>query len=389
VTAGSLFTGIGGFDLACERAGIETLWQVEIDDKCQTTLAKHFPNATRYKDVTEVGRHNLSPVDIITGGFPCQDLSVAGKRAGLAGSRSGLWSHFHRIIQELNPRWVVIENVPGLLSSNGGRDFAVVLRGLEDIGYHASWRVLDAQYAGVAQRRRRVFVVASLGDYGCIPVLFESESVSWNPPSRQEAGKVTPTLSSSGTGTSRTSNDRTEAEFCVISGQSLPESNDVSPTLDTSHNNRQPHIFQAQGRSKYVEGDDKAAALRANSHQQDVDLVNVCTTIRSSGPMNDDNAAQAGHLVESYWDGGQVADTLDVSAISKGQMMPDKRRFPCVMQSGVRRLTPTECERLQGFPDGWTTMHKDTNRYKQLGNAVAVPVVEWIINRIAARTPRN
>jgi len=381
MTAGSLFSGIGGFDLGFEQAGFNTFWQVEIDDKCLTTLSKHFPNAQRYTDVTEVGSHNLSPVDVITGGFPCQDLSVAGKRAGLAGDRSGLWFHFHRILQELTPRWAVIENVPGLLSSNGGRDFAVVLRGLEDIGYHASWRVLDAQYAGVAQRRRRVFVVASLGDYSCISVLFESEGVSWNPPSRQKAGKgvayslranpshsgdkgdgginttlindVAPTLSSSGTGTSRTGNDRTEADFCVVAKpiafdwsvgaktRTLGESVNLSPTI----------------------GAEKQPA--------------VCTTIRSSGPMNDDNAAQAGHLVS-------------VTLTQQGSQSCDPEMEPLTpTQNGVRRLTPTECERLQGFPDGWTAIHKDTNRYKQLGNAVAVPVAEWIAKRIAARTPQQ
>jgi DNA (cytosine-5)-methyltransferase 1 len=115
ITCGSLFSGIGGFDLAFQRAGIETIWQVEIDEKCLNILVRHFPNAERYTDVRTVGKQNLTPVDVICGGFPCQDLSVAGKRAGLAGERSGLWHEFHRIISELEPRWVVIENVPGLL----------------------------------------------------------------------------------------------------------------------------------------------------------------------------------------------------------------------------------------------------------------------------------
>src|ERR1700678_1941479 len=117
LTHGSLFSGIGGFDLGFERAGIKNVWQVEIDPYCQRVLAKQFPDAERFDDVRTVGRHNLKPVDIISGGFPCQDISTAGKRAGIAeGTRSGLWSEYARIIGELRPRFVVVENVAALLA---------------------------------------------------------------------------------------------------------------------------------------------------------------------------------------------------------------------------------------------------------------------------------
>jgi site-specific DNA-cytosine methylase len=116
MNVGSLFAGIGGFDLGFERAGMHTAWQVELDPYCRAVLAKHFPDAERFEDVREVGAHNLAPVDLICGGFPCQDLSVAGKGAGIDGERSGLWAEFARIIRELEPRYVVIENVPALLS---------------------------------------------------------------------------------------------------------------------------------------------------------------------------------------------------------------------------------------------------------------------------------
>ena len=176
---GSLFSGIGGFDLGLVRAGMEIVFQVEIDEFCRKVLAKHapeyWPNAERFNDVKEVGKHNLKPVDLICGGFPCQDLSVGWNGKGLDGERSGLWFEYCRIIGELKPRWIIIENVPGLLSSNGGRDFTIVLQGLAKWGYNAAWRVLDAQYFGVPQKRKRVFIIASLGNGDCARVLFEEE----------------------------------------------------------------------------------------------------------------------------------------------------------------------------------------------------------------------
>lgn len=162
-TVGSLFAGIGGFDHGFEQAGYQTAWQVEINPLCRAVLADRFPNAQQFEDVCEVGAHNLSPVDVLTGGFPCQDVSSMGARAGLAGARTGLFWEVCRILTEIRPQWLVLENVVGLLTSNGGQDFGVVLQALAERGYVGCWRVLDAQYFGVAQRRRRVFLVAGLG----------------------------------------------------------------------------------------------------------------------------------------------------------------------------------------------------------------------------------
>jgi DNA (cytosine-5)-methyltransferase 1 len=174
-TAVSLFAGVGGFDLALERAGVKVVASVEIDKKAQSVLKKHFPNSTIFDDVTGVTGEQLRAAGfepstgIITGGFPCQDLSVAGKRAGLAGKRSGLFWEICRILDETRSQTVILENVPGLLSSNGGRDMAVVIEALVERGYRVGWRVLDAQYFGVPQRRRRVFIVGCLGDSGRTP----------------------------------------------------------------------------------------------------------------------------------------------------------------------------------------------------------------------------
>ena len=159
LTFGSLFAGIGGFDLGLERAGMVCKWQVEIDPFCQKVLKKHWPEVARYSDVREVGQHNLEPVDVICGGFPCQDVSLAGKRAGLEGKRSTLWGEYARIIRELRPRWVVAENVRGLFSSDGGQFFANILRDLAECGYDAEWDVLPAAAFGAPHIRERVFIV--------------------------------------------------------------------------------------------------------------------------------------------------------------------------------------------------------------------------------------
>jgi DNA (cytosine-5)-methyltransferase 1 len=174
-TAVSLFAGVGGFDLALERQGVKVVASVEIDKKAQEVLRRHFPDSTIFGDITGVTGEQLRAAGfepsngIITGGFPCQDLSVAGKRAGLGGSRSGLFWEICRLLDETRAQNFILENVPGLLSSNGGKDMAVVLEALVQRGYRIAWRVLDAQYFGVPQRRRRVFIVGCLGNSGRSP----------------------------------------------------------------------------------------------------------------------------------------------------------------------------------------------------------------------------
>jgi len=155
-TFGSLFSGIGGMDLGLERAGMKCAWQVEIDDYATRVLAKHWPAVPRFRDVRECGKHNLSAVDLIVGGFPCQDISNAGKRAGIEGERSGLWSEYYRIICELRPRYVLVENVAALLGRGMGR----VLGDLASLGYDAEWSVLSACSMGAPHSRERVFLVA-------------------------------------------------------------------------------------------------------------------------------------------------------------------------------------------------------------------------------------
>ena len=170
----SLFAGVGGFDLALERKGVKVVASVEIDKHARQVLTKQFPNSTILEDVKNVTGQQLLDLGfessgIIVGGFPCQDLSVAGKRKGLAGERSGLFFEVVRLLDETKAKWFILENVPGLLSSNGGRDLGIVIGSLAELGYGVAYRILDAQYFGVPQRRRRIFIVGCLGDDGRTP----------------------------------------------------------------------------------------------------------------------------------------------------------------------------------------------------------------------------
>ena len=156
LTVGSLFSGIGGFDLGLERAGMRVRWQVEIDPYCQRVLAKHWPHVQRYGDIQSVDWGTVEPVDVLCGGFPCQDISLAGKGAGLAGERSGLWFEYAKAIEALAPRYVLIENVSALRA----RGLDQVLGALATLGYDAEWEVLSACAFGAPHTRERVFVLA-------------------------------------------------------------------------------------------------------------------------------------------------------------------------------------------------------------------------------------
>jgi DNA (cytosine-5)-methyltransferase 1 len=207
LTGVSLFAGVGGFDLAMQRQGVRVVASVEIDKNCNQVLAKHFPDATQFNDVTTVKGSDLIGVGfnpsrgIIAGGFPCQDVSVAGKRAGLAGARSGLFWEAARIVEEAQSEYFILENVPGLLSSNKGADFGVVIGTMADLGYSVGWRVLDAQYFGVPQRRKRVFIVGRRSsDRGIAEILFKSEGLRRDSASSQQERKETSGIIATGFG---------------------------------------------------------------------------------------------------------------------------------------------------------------------------------------------
>lgn len=327
LTLVSLFDGIGGFPLAFERAGARTVATVEIDKAAAQVSRRHFPHAHQFPDVTEVAAHDLRAAGfvpdngIITAGWPCQDNSVAGRREGLGGARSGLWWHVVRILDETRPRWFVGENVPGLLSVNDGRDFGAVLGSLAELGYGFAYRVLDAQYFGVPQKRRRVFIVGHLGGDGSAPaeILLEPEGGAGDSAARAQAGPVAAAVASPGARQS------------------------VAPTLTV------------------------VAALTASG-------VGTCGAGVPVVPV------EPRALHENQRGDLSVSDTM--GTLNTGGGKPGQG-YPAVHTGAVvRRLTETECERLQGFPDGWTADQSAAARYRQLGNSVAVPVVEGIARRL-------
>jgi len=259
----SLFAGVGGFDLALERNGVPVVASVEIDKNARKVLAKQFPNSAILEDVKEVTGEQLFKLGfesdgIIVGGFPCQDLSVAGKRAGLAGDRSGLFFEVTRILEETKAKYFILENVPGLLSSNKGRDMGTVVGTLDELGYSVAWRVLDAQYFGVPQRRRRVFIVGCIGDDWRTPaqILSLIEGRTGYLAESKQKGKDSSSNASIGAG-----------NFELYDFPAEP----ISPTLSA----RRAHdtmTFRQRGFGDYSD-DSLASALKARDYKDATDLV--------------------------------------------------------------------------------------------------------------------
>ena len=365
---GSLFAGIGGFDLGFEREGFDVAWSVEWDRNAQAVLRQQFPNAKVFGDIREVDPDLLERVDVICGGFPCQDLSVAGKRAGLSGERSGLFHDAMRLVRKLKPKILVLENVPGLLSSNNGLDFATVLREVGE-GWNCeevAWRVLDSQYFGVPQRRRRVFIVGS-SRIGCAEqVLALSESGDRDHPKKRATREET----------SSDTQERARNRGIWWNG------GDVSASITTrSHFQSMPD----KGNLQAVIEQRVVGALCARDYKgvgfQYVEQGKV--VVDSHHPIATSHAFYSTGGTHGVNQTPEVSSPLKVGS-SIGIPSP-----PAVAHGmNVRRLTPRECERLQGFPDDWTqigTQEKptaDSHRYKQLGNAVTVNVAQWIARRV-------
>jgi DNA (cytosine-5)-methyltransferase 1 len=357
---GSVCSGVEAATVAWHPLGWEPQWFSEIEKFPGAVLDHHYPNTPNLGDMTKFKEWPNDPINLLVGGTPCQSFSVAGLRKGLGDPRGNLMLTYVAIAARYKPRWLVWENVPGVLSSNGGRDFGTFLTALGEIGYGFAYRVLDAQYFGVAQRRRRVFVVGYLGDWRrAAAVLFERESLSGHPaPSRETRQEIAPTVTS-GAPFSRTGNQRVETDAlvakCITRG--------VGQRYDFETETF-PIAFGAQNSAS--QGDSVSEHVTPTLDKSKTPAV-------AYGWNNEFNGAK--ELMPTIQRGGQGGS-------QDGVMQPDMK---------VRRLTPIECERLQGFPDNYTQIPwrnkepencPDGPRYKAMGNSMAVPVMRWIGERI-------
>lgn len=380
--------GISASTVAWRPLGWEAAAYSEIEAAPRAVLAHHYPDTPLHGDFTTIQGDEYGPIDVLVGGTPCQDFSVAGLRKGLAGERGNLTLEYLRLADRTRPRWVVWENVPGVLSIDGGRAFGAFLGGLAQLGYGFAYRVLDAQYAGVPQRRRRVFVVGCAGDWRrAAAVLLERHSLRGDPAPRRQAEQgaaVSPTLRAGG---NRTGGDR-------------PPGTDV----DTADSLIVAHALRGEGFDASEDGTGRGTpiipidmrqasrgATMTNNRAEGSSGGAPGTGIGKPGDpaptVSTSHVAAVAFDMRGREDGAQLEgphDTANIRAASGGS----SRSY--VAASAVRRLTPRECERLQGFPDDYTLVpHRgkpmaDGPRYKALGNSMAVPVMRWIGERIAA-----
>ena len=422
---GSVCSGIEAASVAWHPLGWRASFLSEIEAFPRAVLSHHYPEVPLHGDFTTIAAGQYEPIDLLVGGTPCQSFSVAGLRGGLDDDRGNLALEYLRLADRLRPRWLVWENVPGVLSSNRGRDFGAILGGMVELGYGFAYRVLDAQFFGVAQRRRRVFVVGYAGDWRrAAAVLFERHSLSGHPAPRREAGEGASSYAGRG---------------IAFDGQNIGCSglDGPGPTLDTggAHLNRGLHVahtLKGEGFDASEDGTGHGTpivpvpfdttqitsaanysnprpgdpchplasrahapciAFSAKDHSADA-MSDLSPTLRAGGHAQ--SHANAGVMPAVAFalrgrDGGAMPEVEgDGYRIGALRAASGGSSRDYVASAAVRRLTPRECERLQGFPDDYTLipyrkgMAADGPRYKALGNSMAVPVMAWIGGRIAA-----
>jgi DNA (cytosine-5)-methyltransferase 1 len=411
----SLCSGIEAASCAWKPLGWEAVAFSEIEPFPSAVLAHHYPDVPNLGDMTkwrEWDIDGLRPVDLVVGGTPCQSFSVAGLRGGMADPRGNLALEFLAIVDAVRPKWVVWENVPGVLSSGGGRDFGSFLGALGQLGYGWAYRVLDAQYFGVAQRRRRVFVVGCLGDWrSASAVLLERNSLSRNPPPRREPRQGTARGSAAGTGgdgeglslarrlrARANASHRLDSDTYVAAplvarqgkGAFCDPVNDnilavsIDEECNAAEEVRRPLLRGGQG------GTHQAVAFTQNTRDE-------VRLIGGDGQLAGALGAEPGMKQQTYvqaFTQNQAGDVLTGGvAASMGTNQNATGRNTPKVHAGmqVRRLLPVECCRLQGFPDDYLvqvawrgkTPPPDGPMYKALGNSMAVPCMRWIGERIA------
>jgi len=452
----SLFAGVGGFDLGMERAGHECVAQVEWDKNAAGVLKHQWPDVPLFCDVSKVSADDLPDADFITYGFPCQDLSVAGKREGLDGQRSGLFYEATRLIRELRARGcglriAVAENVAGLFSADDGVALARCIRELLDCGAcETGWRLLDSQYFGVAQRRKRVFIVSDFGGESVDEILAVTESLPGHPAPSREAGQGTAGDASKGVGEGKQSivgaldsecggrghtvqsaaNNHYITQGADVYNGELTGETAVTVTSATGIANasgpkviEQKETYCLQGGGETSQsgnglGVDKDVAFTLNGldkHGVAYEQEGIAFEPKSlDGPprVTGDikkvvspslNCMTGGGREPAVcsWNGDVTPKASEDVSVTLRSQQGGEGVGVAHLPLTVRRLTPIECERLQGFPDGWTSekmevvlegnewkatgkvvKQADGPRYKAMGNAVTVNVAEWLGKRI-------
>ena len=472
----SLFAGCGGFDLGMEKAGHECVAQVEWDKNAAGVLKHRWPNVPLFCDVSKVSADDLPDADFITYGFPCQDLSVAGKREGLDGKRSGLFYEATRLIRELRTRgcglrFSLAENVRGLLSADDGLALARCIRELLDCGAsEVGFRILDSQYFGVAQRRKRVFIVSDFGGESCDEILAITESLPGYPAPSREAGKGTAEDATKGVGEGGEivgslaardykgvgnqyfnegkvvcrASDQANAETLVdksptlscnkgavpIAAQSTGSDLDLMATLCAKDNEKVGSNQWVKEGKAIIEGVDvyngeltgeTSATVTTQTGTGSGSGPKVMSfapsditrgfgqkpEVELSGTLKKEHNDNSPHVVTSQ----QGGEGVGVAFHASQDPIHSEEHSPALGSNAtigyqqnltVRRLTPIECERLQGFPDNWTSekmeltlegnewkatgkvvKQADGPRYRQQGNAVTVNVAEYLGKQIA------
>jgi len=395
----SVCSGIEAATVAWHHMGWKPVGFSEIEKFPSQVLAHHYPKITNFGDMTKYKEWNINDtVGLLVGGTPCQSFSVAGLRKGLDDPRGNLALTYVGILDKFRPKWCIWENVPGVLSSGGGRDFGAFLGALAELGYGFAYRVLDAQNFGVAQRRRRVFVVGCLGSWeSAAKVLFESESLSGN----NESGKKTREETSANIVRCFAGNQPTNIAatlqttchewsradgFNMISEPTISfderniqffsnENYKTCPTLTATDNKGAKSVMQP------IPIHDQATRFNGLNNGKG----NGLGIGKPGDPMNTLDTSSR-HAVACI--GGQHPNAAigeEVCPTLTNAMGSGGGHVPIIGNMIVRRLTEIECERLQGFPDNYTNIKENCPsgaRYKALGNSMAVPVMRWIGERI-------
>lgn len=357
----SLCSGIEAASVAWDPLGWTPVAFSEVDPFACSVLRERFPGVPNLGDMTRFEEWDVAEgaVDVVVGGTPCQSFSIAGNRGGIEDERGGLAIVYCRILEKLRPRWFLWENVPGVLSSGRGRDFGAIIRKMDELGYGMAWRVLDAQYFGVPQRRRRVFVVGCADGWErAAKVLFEPGCLRRDSEKSRKARKTVATLTATGVGTCGADDNQGQAGHLIS------------------------HTLRGEGFDASEDGTGRGTPLVVASTGD----ISHCLNAGGMGRQDYETETMVVAFAQNQRDEVRTVDVVGALSAQPGM----KQQTFMSLKQGVRRLLPEECELLQGFPAGWTAVPHgrggkiaaDGNRYKAVGNSMAVPVIRWIGERI-------